>query len=378
MDVCIQNTCSSPKDLRITDMKICEIHQHPKGHWINYVIRIDTNQGVCGYGEVRDGASALYAKMLKRVILGENPCNIDKLFRRIQQFGGRARQGGGVCAVEIALWDLVGRIYGIPIWQMLGGQFRDRIRIYCDTDVDGKDTPEAMAEALIKRMEHNGYTFLKMDVGIGNLIGIDDAGKQVLWLCSCREKRQIIRNAHSSNLGELLQKRFSNFRIEEDWQKVMVKAARDFAAEGGKGWLAMLGQTGCGKTHLCSAAANQLLNMGRKVVYMLWTTDARQLKRLSMEEVYDRMFDRFRKADVLYIDDLFKGKITDADVQLCYDLLNFRYNDSRLTTILSSELSLEQIQAVDGAIAGRIRERCGKNFVTVSPDPNKNWRLRQN
>lgn len=165
MDVCIQNTCSSPKDLRITDMKICEIHQHPKGHWINYVIRIDTNQGVCGYGEVRDGASALYAKMLKRVILGENPCNIDKLFRRIQQFGGRARQGGGVCAVEIALWDLVGRIYGIPIWQMLGGQFRDRIRIYCDTDVDGKDTPEAMAEALIKRMEHNGYTFLKMDVG---------------------------------------------------------------------------------------------------------------------------------------------------------------------------------------------------------------------
>lgn len=212
----------------------------------------------------------------------------------------------------------------------------------------------------------------------GNLIGIDDAGKQVLWLCSCREKRQIIRNAHSSNLGELLQKRFSNFRIEEDWQKVMVKAARDFAAEGGKEWLAMLGQTGCGKTHLCSAAANQLLNMGRKVVYMLWTTDARQLKRLSMEEGYDRMFDRFRKADVLYIDDLFKGKITDADVQLCYDLLNFRYNDSRLTTILSSELSLEQIQAVDGAIAGRIRERCGKNFVTVSPDPNKNWRLRLN
>lgn len=199
MDVCIQNTCSSPKDLRITDMKLCEIHQHPKGHWINYVIRIDTNQGVCGYGEVRDGASALYAKMLKRVILGENPCNIDKLFRRIQQFGGRARQGGGVCAVEIALWDLVGRIYGIPIWQMLGGQFRDRIRIYCDTDVDGKDTPEAMAEALIKRMEHNGYTFLKMDIGIGNLIGIDGTLTAPLgWIEEGRKINERLVNARKS------------------------------------------------------------------------------------------------------------------------------------------------------------------------------------
>ena len=175
MEVNIKNTCSSPKDLRITDLKICEVYQRPgEGVWsCNPVIRIDTNQGVYGYGEVRDGGSAMYVKMLKRVLIGENPCNIDKIFRRIQQFGGRARQGGGVCAVEIALWDLVGRIYGIPIWQMLGGQFRDKIRIYCDTDVEGKDTPEAMAAALIERQHKNGYTFLKMDVGIGNLIGID-------------------------------------------------------------------------------------------------------------------------------------------------------------------------------------------------------------
>lgn len=173
MDINIQNTCSSPRDLRITDMQICEIYQRPNAHWINYIIRIDTNQGVSGYGEVRDGASALYAKMLKRVILGENPCNIDKIFRRIQQFGGRARQGGGVCAVEIALWDLVGRIYGIPIWQMLGGQFRDKIRMYCDTDVDGKDTGLNMGDALKKRVEKHGYTMLKMDLGINQLWDVE-------------------------------------------------------------------------------------------------------------------------------------------------------------------------------------------------------------
>ena len=142
------NTYSKPSELRITDMRFVDIVGAPMHCTL---LRIETNQGITGYGEVRDGASKLYAQMLKRFLIGENPCNIDKIFRRIQQFGGRARQGGGVCAVEIALWDLVGRIYGIPIWQMLGGQVRDRIRIYCDTDVEGKDTPEAMAAALIER-----------------------------------------------------------------------------------------------------------------------------------------------------------------------------------------------------------------------------------
>jgi L-alanine-DL-glutamate epimerase-like enolase superfamily enzyme len=73
------------------------------------IIRIDTNQGVYGLGEVRDGASKNYALMLKRVILNENPCNVDKIFRKIKQFGGHARQGGGVCGVEMALWDIAGK-----------------------------------------------------------------------------------------------------------------------------------------------------------------------------------------------------------------------------------------------------------------------------
>lgn len=210
----------------------------------------------------------------------------------------------------------------------------------------------------------------------GQIMDILEDGSLVIRLCSCRSKRSIIQKANQSNLGDLLKKRFSNFQAEEEWQKSMVKIAKGFVADGGKGWLAMLGQTGCGKTHLCSAVANQLLGNGRQVLYMLWTTEIRQLKRLATDPQYDRIFDQFRTAEVLYIDDLFKGKVTDADVQACYDLLNFRYNDTKLTTILSSELSLKEIGEIDGAIAGRIRERCGKNFVTVAPDPSKNWRLK--
>ena len=210
----------------------------------------------------------------------------------------------------------------------------------------------------------------------GHLLDISPDGNEIMRLCSCRSKRSIIQKANQSNLGDLLKKRFSNFQAEEEWQKSILKTAKGFVTDGGKGWLAMLGQTGCGKTHLCSAVANQLLGNGRQVLYMLWTTEIRQLKRLATDPQYDRIFDQFRTAEVLYIDDLFKGKVTDADVQACYDLLNFRYNDTKLTTILSSELSLKEIGEIDGAIAGRIRERCGKNFVTVAPDPGKNWRLK--
>lgn len=156
------NRNSSPSELKITDLRVANINHIPK-HCI--LLKIETNQGVTGYGEVRDASSATYALMLKSRLLGENPLNVEKLFRRIRQFGGHSRQGGGVSGIEIALWDIVGKVYGVPCYQLLGGKYRDRVRIYCDTDVDGKHTGADMGRALKKRMEM-GFTFLKMDLGI--------------------------------------------------------------------------------------------------------------------------------------------------------------------------------------------------------------------
>ena len=124
-------TASRPSDLRITDLRVAVVAKAPM---TCPIIRIDTNQGISGLGEVRDGASKTYALMLKSRMLGENPCNVDKIFRKIKQFGGHARQGGGVCGIEMALWDLAGKAYNVPVYQMLGGKFRDRIRCYADTD----------------------------------------------------------------------------------------------------------------------------------------------------------------------------------------------------------------------------------------------------
>jgi L-alanine-DL-glutamate epimerase-like enolase superfamily enzyme len=152
-------TRSQPSDLKITDLRTVRVG----ATWRRYVIRIDTNQGIYGYGEVRDGASPTYALMLKSRILGMNPCNVDKIFRKIKQFGHHARQAGGVCAVEEACWDLAGKAWGVPCWQMLGGKFRDKIRVYCDTTSD--PNPEAMGKHLKERL-NRGYTFLKMDISI--------------------------------------------------------------------------------------------------------------------------------------------------------------------------------------------------------------------
>ena len=160
------NTNSSPSGLRITDMRFVDIDGAPKRCTL---IKIMTNQGLTGYGEVRDASSKLYAQMLKSRILGENPCNVDKIFRKIKQFGWHSRQGGGVSGVEIALWDLAGKAYGVPLYQLLGGKFRDEVRVYCDTDVDGRHTGRDMGRALKKRMDM-GFTFLKMDLGIGLLM----------------------------------------------------------------------------------------------------------------------------------------------------------------------------------------------------------------
>ncbi len=155
-------TRMNPNDLKITDIRVADITGLPK-HMI--LLKVYTNAGIVGYGEVRDASSATYALMLKGRLLGANPLSVEKLFNRIKQFGGPSRQGGGVSAIEIALWDIVGKFYGVPVYQLLGGKYRDSLRVYCDTDVEGKHTGRDMGRALKARMDA-GFTYLKMDLGI--------------------------------------------------------------------------------------------------------------------------------------------------------------------------------------------------------------------
>ena len=160
------NKASNPSELKITDLRYACTAVMGR----TAIIRIDTNQGIYGLGEVRDGGDPRYALVLKSRILGENPCNVEKIFKIIKQFGGQARQAGGVCAVEMALWDLCGKAYNVPAWQLLGGRYRDTIRIYADTPESS--SPEEQLKRIKFRTETQGYTWLKMDVSIHEIKNI--------------------------------------------------------------------------------------------------------------------------------------------------------------------------------------------------------------
>ncbi|PSL03641.1 L-alanine-DL-glutamate epimerase-like enolase superfamily enzyme [Haloactinopolyspora alba] len=151
---------SKPSQLKITDLRIAVLEGVP---FTSPIVRIDTNQGITGWGEVRDDADPRYALMLKSRLLGENPCNVEMLFKRIAQFGGHGRQGGGVSGVEMALWDLAGKAYGVPVYAMLGGQYRNKVRVY--TDATESEDPEEYAARMKERVDA-GVTFLKMDLGL--------------------------------------------------------------------------------------------------------------------------------------------------------------------------------------------------------------------
>jgi L-alanine-DL-glutamate epimerase-like enolase superfamily enzyme len=209
------NTYSKPSELKITDMRFVDLMGAPM-HCI--LVKIYTNQGITGIGEIRDYGSRTYAAMLKGRLLGENPCNVDKLFRRIRQFSGPARQAGGPAGIEIALWDLAGKAYGVPVYQMLGGKFRDSVRAYCDL---GYNTPGIigdgckMGERLKRFVDEYGFTMVKAILGIENLQErypeeelISAPGDSVKELCDAlRYNNEYLRNRRDTLDGENYQRR---------------------------------------------------------------------------------------------------------------------------------------------------------------------------
>ena len=158
---------SSPSELKITDMRMA-----------GRIIKIYTNQDIYGLGEIRDGSDPRYALILKGRLLERNPCNVEMIFKVIRQFGYHGRQGGGVSGVEMALWDLCGKAYNIPAWQLLGGRYRDKIRLYADTpDTGGRDVIEA---AIKRRVNEQGFTWIKMDLGI-HLVNQENIVNRNFW-----------------------------------------------------------------------------------------------------------------------------------------------------------------------------------------------------
>jgi galactonate dehydratase len=162
---------SRPSDLKITEIKCGYIRN---GH--SLFVKVHTNQGIWGCGEAVDATPGTYqlVKMFGERIKGKNPLNVNRLFEDIRKSGifEGAQSGMYIAvltAIESALWDLTGKALGLPVYQLLGGKFRDKIRVYCDTALyrANSPTPDAFAESAMKAVKL-GFTAVKFDVDEAN------------------------------------------------------------------------------------------------------------------------------------------------------------------------------------------------------------------
>lgn len=209
-----------------------------------------------------------------------------------------------------------------------------------------------------------------------------DAGlwHEVMIECKCMKARRAINLMQKSGLEDKIKKcRFSNFEITEDWQKTILKVAQEYAKQP-QGWFFIGGQPGAGKTHLCTAIARKLLLKNIEVRYMLWRDEISKIKSSFGDVNLPAYVGKLKTVECLYIDDLFKaptGKaITDWEIEQAFEIVNARYSNPGLITIISSEKTLKEIISVDEAIGSRIAEKSGKNILNVEKDTQKNYRLK--
>lgn len=202
--------------------------------------------------------------------------------------------------------------------------------------------------------------------------------------CVCEKSRRSIRNLKASGLGKVVADYgFGNFKTDEPWQASALAMAKQFVTDEDKHWFFIGGQSGAGKTHLCSAIAIQFLRQGREVKYMLWKDDSRRLKNDNFDG--GNLIAYYKNVDILYIDDLFKvgkaygedmQKPTAGDINIAFEILNSRVAQKK-KTIISSESTAEEICAIDEATGGRIKQMCGDEYCFSIPrGSGKNYRMR--
>ncbi len=152
--------------IKITDVRCAIIGRNP-------VVRIVTDQGVSGYGQAESTKPYLKPMVLfyKDYILGEDPTDVQRVMLKIRRLGAFKPWGAAVSAIEIALWDIAGQVAGVPVYKLLGGKIRDRVRAYnggVRFPMTGQ-TPQHYAENVAKMKEaKEGFTLIKQAVGFHN------------------------------------------------------------------------------------------------------------------------------------------------------------------------------------------------------------------
>lgn len=254
-------------------------------------------------------------------------------------------------------------------------------------------TPEAFAQ-----MQCDWY-----NASTGNLTGYDcpkcknrgyfavlNDGYQGRKECECMIIRKNRKNMEKSGLADALDSMtFDSYICTEPWQERVKATAMDYADKHDGRWLYLAGQSGAGKTHLCTAVCGVLLQRGVSVRYEMWRKLCRDMQNF---ETRDKKFQEISECGVLYIDDFLKSAFLKAEsidnkgnikpdkeltkeINIAFEIVNERYARKK-PTIISSEIFIQDLFRIDGALAGRIRERCGGFVSQISNSNERNYRMK--
>lgn len=212
-------------------------------------------------------------------------------------------------------------------------------------------------------------------------------GYLVAQECECMPARETLARIRKSGLESVLRTNtFERYLAKAPWQVRIKQEALRYLSDHNGRWFFIGGQAGAGKTHICTALVGQLIHKGYGAKYMLWKDESAKLKRIMHESAqYERLLQELKSVPVLYIDDFFKTSVnsegnktppTQGDINLAFEILNYRYNQDRIT-IISSEMTIKEIIACDEAVGSRIFQKTHPYSLNLSKDKAKNQRLKQ-
>lgn len=237
-------------------------------------------------------------------------------------------------------------------------------------EVDGYDCPICRNKGLImeasERQNSDGSSFWY----------------EAMFECKCMSIRESLRRMQRSGLADVISKyTFENYEATEDWQKTIKDRAKRFPGSGTP-FFFIAGQSGSGKSHICTAICRRFLRDGKSVKYMLWMEESKRLKSLLNTEEYDEAMAAYRNVDVLYIDDFLKTprneEPSEGDLKIAIELINSRYISKGKRTLISTEFTVDDIIDMDESMGSRIVERCNEEFeINMPKDSRRNYRLRK-
>lgn len=219
--------------------------------------------------------------------------------------------------------------------------------------------------------QQHGHQYICQECKDTGWITFGKDGYEVMKRCSCYMVKRAEELMEKSGLPvELCKKGFRDFDTRgnlllEKAKNKAVGYVQDFMKirHGRYNSIMFCGQPGSGKTHLGTAICSSLARKGIPVIYMPYRNAMTRIKQnITSETEYSRETMRYMKASVLYIDDMLKGKITETDVNVMYEIINYRYMNN-LPLVISTEKDLEGLLVFDEATGSRVIEMCRDNIA---------------